>query len=53
MSMADGEEIYAVEIPSGESDTVTGLISRLESLHDEVDQVESELLAYRYKTRSK
>ena len=53
MSMADGEVIYAVEIPFGESDAVTGLISRLESLRDEVDEIESELLAYRYKTRSK
>ncbi len=47
MSLADGEKIYAVEIPLGESDNVASLVDRLEALHDELLEVESALLAYR------
>ena len=46
MDMADGEAVYAVEVPFGESDKVLSLIDRLEALHDEKLEVEQALLAY-------
>lgn len=48
MDMADGEKVYAVEVPFGESDKVLSLIDRLEALHDEKLEVEQALLAYRW-----